>query len=394
MRLRPDCELVLKSFLMNEGSADVDPEGFLAFIDDLPIQEMFSKANPSKLHVYLTDHNAPASRQQYLDPFIRGIVDHHADEKRYLSLAATGHRKVKPVGSCTSLIALELREILGDSPLPSHLACLLLSPILVDTNCMRPEAKRATAQDHEAVRWLARYVDWDALAVPRVQQGQSEVSRVTVCGAKSSSSSSSSDSVAASEGAVFGTMDAFYKWVNKAKKKVSHLNSLDLLRMDYKQWTATAAAERSGLASRAWVVGISSAALSLPKWQKRDGMKKIVASIEGWRTEKGLDLAILMTHGKTKVRDSEADEETKRFSRELVVCCNPAIMEEGSGRFFGLIETSPTLGLEPYEHKNVGKHGIYKDMRHVRVYNQTQTVASRKQVFPIVKDILESLDGH
>ncbi|KAJ2847858.1 hypothetical protein IWW36_003632, partial [Coemansia brasiliensis] len=76
--LRPDCQALLQSVLPPAASL-----GDLTFIDDIDFTQLL-KIYGSRLHIWLVDHNAPASRQQELEPFVEGIVDHHVDENRSL----------------------------------------------------------------------------------------------------------------------------------------------------------------------------------------------------------------------------------------------------------------------------------------------------------------------
>ncbi|KAJ2071341.1 Exopolyphosphatase, partial [Coemansia sp. S155-1] len=244
MVLRPECSLLLEN--------TVSDPSILTFIDDIDLTHL-----TKSLDVWLVDHNAPASRQQFLEPFVRGIVDHHIDEGKCLG----AERQIETVASCATLVAERLRRLGEVGP---DLAKLLIAPILVDSSNLNPAACRATPADIACVQWLSSLVNWK-----------------------------SEQSLASNALDVNGP-DALYSTLDSLKGQVSHLSSYDLLRKDYKQWQVTDAT------GKPWTIGISSISFPLKKWIKRDTLQDIEQAIRHWIDKQQLDLAIVMTHGKTK----------------------------------------------------------------------------------------------
>lgn len=121
----------------------------LVFVDDLP----GGLANTvSAGSVTLVDHNALAHHQADAASKVVGLIDHHKDERKYLSVSP---RVIEKVGSCATLVADMLEP--GDN---RDVARLLLCAVMLDTNLLRSEEK-TTARDVEAVAQLGIIADWD-----------------------------------------------------------------------------------------------------------------------------------------------------------------------------------------------------------------------------------------
>ncbi|KAJ2237042.1 Exopolyphosphatase [Coemansia sp. RSA 1722] len=342
LALRPDCGLLLSTTLQASGASIQD----LTFIDDFDLRSVVKHYEPAEnyvvpgeLEVWLADHNAPASRQQYLEPFVKGIVDHHVDEGRCLSAQT---RIIDMVGSCATLVGTMIRE--KEELIDPVLAKMILSPILVDTANLSPTAMKATDKDRACVSWLFPQVQWSDVSV-----------------------SADKDDDAPLTLDVQNTTE-LYKTLDKLKGQVSHLSSRDLLRKDYKQWQV------SDLSGIVWNVGISSVGYRLKKWIKRDGQTTIVDAVDRWIEDQGLDIALVMNHGKVK------ENGVKTYGRDLVVAFSASKENRSLSIIDSLVKTD--LNLVPYVGTN--------DTGLVRFYSQLKTEASRKQVFPTVKQVIES----
>ncbi|KAJ2349139.1 Exopolyphosphatase [Coemansia sp. RSA 2671] len=147
---------------------------------------------------------------------------------------------------------------------------------------------------------------------------------------------------------------------------VTHLSPYDLLRKDYKQWQV---ADANG---KAWALGISSISFPLKKWMKRDG-PLIEQAIGHWIAHQNLDMALVMTHGKTK------ENGIKVYGRQLILAFSPDI-KEGQMVVDKLMDVE-VLGLQLLE-KTSGAWW----------FTQSRSESSRKQVFPAVKQLIEGLD--
>ncbi|KAJ2015231.1 Exopolyphosphatase, partial [Coemansia sp. S610] len=160
--------------------------------------------------------------------------------------------------------------------------------------------------------------------------------------------------------------DDLYKTLDSLKGMVTHLSPYDLLRKDYKQWQV---ADANG---KAWALGISSISFPLKKWMKRDG-PLIEQAIGHWIAHQNLDMALVMTHGKTK------ENGIKVYGRQLILAFSPDI-KEGQMVVDKLMDVE-VLGLQLLE-KTSGAWW----------FTQSRSESSRKQVFPAVKQLIEGLD--
>lgn len=111
----------------------------LVFINDLDLEKEMS-------NMILVDHNALSSSQLFLQDRIVGIYDHHKDENHFLNVQP---RVVEPVGSCSSLIALEWIRSNFSNNLSTDLSSLMISAILIDTINMQESFGRTTSKDKE-----------------------------------------------------------------------------------------------------------------------------------------------------------------------------------------------------------------------------------------------------
>ncbi|ORX72667.1 DHH phosphoesterase [Linderina pennispora] len=331
LALRPECDLLLRETLMTEGGSIDD----LTFIDDFNLQMVTDQGD---IGIWLADHNAPASRQSFLERYVVGIVDHHADEGKSQGAKV---RQIETVGSCSTLVAERIKG-LGDLVEPT-LARMLLAPILIDTTNLSPAAKRATPKDIDMAGWLTPQVDCTPMAEGNV--------------------TADNETLAVADPA------QLFKTLDKLKGKVSHLSSRDLLRKDYKQWQV---ADPSGTA---WSVGISSISYRLKKWLKRDGKKDIKNAIQSWVAEQKLDIALVMTHGKVKDESGE-----KAYGRELLV-----VFPESTDKAVVDKQEKVLRALRDTEELELAE--FYDPAKPEYLF-----FASRKQVFPAVKAIIEGID--
>ncbi|KAJ2746083.1 Exopolyphosphatase [Coemansia sp. BCRC 34301] len=314
MKLRPESDFILHHALTTcETTLDA-----LTFIDDIDLNQLAD----SQTAVWLVDHNAPAHRQAILEPLVVGIIDHHVDEGKCL----LAERQIQAVGSCATLVAQRFPD-----KIDPVVARLLLAAILVDTSNLNPAACRATPADIECAQRLSALIDWTP-----------------------------------TQGFDVNGPGEFYRTLDSLKGAVSHLSSFDLLRKDYKQWHVT------DLQGKKWAVGISSFSLPLAKWLKRDGRKDIEQAVKHWMQTQGLDLVLVMTHGKTKVNG------VKTYGRQLVVA------SENRGVVDKLAECE-ILGLVPFD-GGCEPDGVY-------LFMQCRTESSRKQVFPAIKGVIEGFCG-
>lgn len=284
-----------------------------------------------------------------------GCIDHHVDEHFVPRIESNSDDQpviIQPgPGSCSSLITNEMvhrglwttRADASTTAETAQVAKLALAAVLIDTSNLTAEGK-VTDADVGAVEFLCKEVEKED---PSWKKGP------------------------------------FYEQILTAKR-----NSLDLLTLpevldrDYKDWTETTSGKSVKL-------GFCSSVKPI-RWiiEKAGGPVEFLdalglfAGIE----EKQLDLAVVMT--------SFTHED--RFSRELFVCakcdCAPAV--DGAKAF--VAQAGSELGLEEWsdldsDFPESKQHEIRSSLDGEddgwwrRLWVQTNTTASRKQVAPLLR---------
>ena len=103
----------------------------------------------------LFDHNLLDVRQQHLGKNVTTIVDHHVDSNAYLDTLKS--KQIKPMGSCCSILALNLqekesffKEDLEQGPTGQPgLAYMLGASITLDSYYFRESLKNSTWFDED-----------------------------------------------------------------------------------------------------------------------------------------------------------------------------------------------------------------------------------------------------
>lgn len=287
------------AFLFQE--AGIDPE-LLLFAEDADLAKLHSAG---RLRMILVDHNRPAGGHSAFQDTVEGVVDHHADEGLFTDASI---RVLEPVGSTATLVA---RAILKENAnaLEEGSALLLLGTILLDTVNLDPEAGRVTPEDEVIAKKL--------LALTGADQQE------------------------------------LFDALQREKFNVSALDSSDLLRKDYKEWTMGKLQ-----------VGVSSVLLSIEDWLHKDA--DLSGSLAAFAQSRGLDLLLAM--------NAYTDPE---FTRELVVYCpDPSIRN----KVVPFLE-SADLGLSPIASGTVDEA--------TALYSQANKGISRKKLQPLLSDFLD-----
>lgn len=286
-----------------------------------------------------------------------GCIDHHVDEHFVPTQDALPENQpliIQPgPGSCSSLITNELvRRGLwaadASSAENAQLSKLALAAILIDTSNLTAEGK-VTDVDIQAVKFLRQQVakedpDWDA--------------------------------------------EAFYEEIQTAKTNSLDLLTLDeVLDRDYKEWTETSSSGESvklGFCSSVkpirWVV------------EKAGAPQQFLDALREFAAAKKLDVVVVMTSF------SSVEDE---FSRELLVCaicdCDSAVKAaeafvEQTRSHLGLERWSPVDCKCPDSTEHAIRSTLDGDsLIWRRLWLQTNTTASRKQVAPLLRKAVTNL---
>ena len=227
-------------YLFNKAGVDLDN---LVFTDEIDLNAL---NNQGQTKFILMDHNKLASNHTSFADNVVEVLDHHADENLYNN----AQKVIELVGSTTTLVC---ERIIQNNPelLKEDVCSLLLGTILLDTVNLDPEAERVTPKDDEMAHKL-----------------------MEVCS--------------------MSQQDLFDK-VQFEKFNVASLDTVDLLRKDYKEW-------QLGNVK----CGISSVLLSVNQWDNKD--KELKKEFSSYCKSRKLDVLFAM--------NAYTDPD---FHRELVV---------------------------------------------------------------------------
>ncbi|KAI8347373.1 hypothetical protein B0O80DRAFT_502707 [Mortierella sp. GBAus27b] len=324
----PKADLLLRSDVEYILSLTKIDHELLFFREDLPeLQQLVSK---NQLFLFLVDHNKVSGTMDVLDKApVVGLLDHHADEKLYQDTADP--RRIEVVGSCASLVASQFFQDAIDHHAPKDLlttlAQLLLAPILIDTQNLRPEAKKVQPLDVAMANLVYPFTG-------------------------------------------FHSRDHLYSKISEARCDTSHLSFYDLLRKDYKEWSVT---HYSG---RPVKVGISSIVGLMDKYVKRDGIDKLHQAVDEWGCKRDLDLFILMF-------SDDMGPDHGGYQRQIMI--DP--MRDWLDGFPAQFEKEPIFEfartiISSMETTDLDKKGGL-------CLQQNNTACSRKQVWPSVEKLLK-----
>ncbi|PVV05173.1 hypothetical protein BB560_000310 [Smittium megazygosporum] len=383
LRLRKDCEYVLSSFLSFETGSKKSALGF--FIDELeePMQILNETVNYKEIQskrVYIVDHNVLTFEQNFLSKYVSGIVDHHFDEKKYSNLDP---RLIRPVGSCTSLVALLLRTRFKELGLqnyseimPKSLVLALIAPILIDTHNMKAPGDKITDIDRDSVDWLLSILETYSLDTFKIDSSTNDFEL------KDEHLNSKFQK------------KIFFKHLSKLKKDISSYSMLDLFEKDFKQLRISGADHLPYIQ-----VGISSIPARLESILPSEShIKDMSAACAEICENKTLDIFILLTHGSIK-----QDIEVSVYGREFVIFFSPNLDKSFCTRMIESLTLHTNLALCPYSntnYKNILQHTADQKRKsydnslgnNMFLFTQENVAASRKQVIPIINDILNTKD--
>ncbi|KAJ1972519.1 Exopolyphosphatase [Dimargaris verticillata] len=385
------------------------PFNDLVCIDDEPIKRLFQwlqkqserEVVPASVEIVLVDHPAPNERHVFLEPFVRGLLDHHAEEGKFLGAIP---RWVSPVGSATTLTTLEGFALLGGKGLTSSLRAtrskedddeeipgdgqgnffkvvqsqpnlfrMLLAPIVLDTGNFSPVLGKTTEEDIEAAKLIWEARPQLALLAPRnalTAEGAFALALPESCNQKA---------VASDSPCRADYLTAWFKDVLQAQQAIGHLKAAEQLRKDYKQ------SDMSGLE-----VGVSSITWLFQKWSDLHRMPEFEAALGDYYQDKGLDLLVITT--------LNIDQSPTDLKRELLLYSpdfqTPTGTVSAATRHAQLMELvkrlqASNLKLMPSSSE---ANQILARKGYI-MFSQGNLKASRKQVMPLLKETLKDIIG-
>ncbi|KAH7915922.1 hypothetical protein BJ138DRAFT_1132325 [Hygrophoropsis aurantiaca] len=329
----------------------------------------------------LVDHNVLNSRYsaQNDNASVVAVIDHHEDEGKYQDTADP--RIITPSGSCASLVT-QLRPPF----LPDGLATVLISAIVVDTQGLR-EGGKVTAVDQDAVAFL---LPLSTLA---------------------SSPSFSIEEMAPDILSDIPEIQELADDLNEKKMSVSHLDTRDLLRRDYKEYIYSLPWASPEISIR---TGLSTVPVGFDSWITKD-KESFFSSTETWMAERELAILGILTSFRDQSKLTKNDRPKHKREIMLVIRrgANTVLDDDSTGdsttsfdaerlasKVWSELEASDVLQLKRRDFGRYGlreggengstKNGLFGDSTLARVYKQKNVTATRKQLAPILRDILEN----
>lgn len=287
-----------------------------------------------KIDAVIVDHNELVNESKKLIDSVVGIIDHHEDLGLYKEVTP---RIIKVTGSCTSLIYNYWNDMIKDKIAMKDMIKFMYGAVLLDTSNFKHKVEEP---DREALKSY---------------QTELESSNINIL---SNNDTNSFD------------QEKFFKSLKKAKKDIKGLSVRDIIRKDYKQFEFNVGSSND----RSVAIGIGSMVKSL-KWlyKEYNGVETFREECEKFREEFNLDVVIVMS--------SFNDKQNGTFMREMALVSSPEISELILKLIKGM---APILQLTPHNYHD-------EHTAHCYEFKQLNVEASRKQVVPCIKRVLEQL---
>ncbi|KAK3339498.1 hypothetical protein B0H65DRAFT_476688 [Neurospora tetraspora] len=313
---------------------------------------------PENTQWLLVDHNSltgPLAARGFGGPEkIIGCIDHHDDEGVVPDTVKP--RLIEKSGSCMSLVVEYCKPVWEelsklerseegntDTTLEeweSQLAHLALAPILVDTTNLTSKDK-TTRWDEEAVEFVEG----------RLTQSQ-----------KTSVTTATADAATEEKGY---DRTAYFNHITSLKEEIAGLSYRDILRKDYKRWTD------GGLA-----VGISTVVRGFEYLLTEIGdQKQFSEALRAWAKEQELDIAAVMT----------VSNPDGKFTRELLLWAFNEGAVKVAKRF--VEKNGDLLHLQTWGGGKLDSDDGEGEW--VRCWTQGRVDKSRKQVAPMLRDVMK-----
>ncbi|MFQ3621696.1 MAG: DHHA2 domain-containing protein [Spirochaetales bacterium] len=296
------------TYLFREAGMSSDQ---LKFLNEVDLETLRKQG---QLKLILLDHNKLSKAFSGYDDLVEEIIDHHQDEGLYPHVKV---RKIEPVGSTCTLVAEEVFKN-AESLLSEKISLLLFGTILLDTVNLDLKAGRVTPKDTHIAQKLS--------------------ARVKIEG------------------------NTLFQTLQSEKFNVADLTSSDLLRKDYKEYTAGS-----------FKYGMSTVLISLHAWAEKD--PNLARELDQYRRKRALNLLILMI----------AYTEPK-FQRELV------LVGEKQAHIENLVEYLNSKKAELSSHSLMkGNTCLSQGTSWIGYYIQGNADYSRKKLQPLLQEKLEPI---
>lgn len=322
-------ELHLRKDIVTLLNAHSINASLLFFVEDI---EALAEGETS-FEIALVDHCNIQGEilQQLLDKGrlkVTAIIDHHADEGVFQDASP---RIIRGSGSCLSLVFKYWSEQLEVS---DDIKLILIAPLLLDTSNMRQKVEQPDIDAFEAYKSLLRL------------------------------------NVFATSAVSLGSFNTLYDELKRAKKDYSLFLFAEILKKDYKEFRFESSKGKS------YRVGFSSIGKSMSWVFKKYDSSEVSKTLSKMHEELKLDAVIITT--------SYTQKGTDIYTRELCIATTSDELKEISSH-------AKSLDLNQAIYKVSEFADSLKEVNELislQVFNQGNTAASRKQVVPLVKDVV------
>ncbi|KAI0672337.1 DHH phosphoesterase [Trametes maxima] len=316
-------------------------------IDDIPPSQPF----PSTLFA-LVDHNRLHARfsRDNPDAKVVAVVDHHEDEGLYKD-TADPRIVVVPTGSCASLVAGLFEE--HPEHMTPELATLLLSSIVIDTGGLKRGGKAEEA-DRRAATFLTPFA-----SILRNHPRPSELTTQVV-----------------EEMPGLRELNAT---LQEKKASVAHLNTLDLLRRDYKEYSLTPGHSPG----REVLVGLSTVPIGFKVWLPHHA--DFWSQTEKFMADQGLTVLGILTSFRDD-QDAGKNGRGKHRREQMYVVRDD---DELAETLFDALGECEELQLKKQTFPEYGVHKSFGSGFRTKIWKQKNVDATRKVTAPLVKNIIE-----
>ncbi|KAL7934275.1 hypothetical protein V8C35DRAFT_302177 [Trichoderma chlorosporum] len=301
----------------------------LAPTDILTLSEL-PDLKPEDTEWFLVDHNALTGDLRKYQSRVIGCIDHHVDEN--VTSLDIKPRIVEPCGSCMSLIIEESRAVWDAFP------PLETEDVAVEDDKLAKLAMAPILIDTMDLQEEHKVKEKDILAVKYLHTKLHPH---------------------------HFHQTKFFEEITEVKEDISQLSFYDIFRKDYKEW------EEAGLK-----LGISCVVQDFDYLvDKAEKPSVFVDELASWAKERKLDVASVMT------TTSPGGD----FQRHLLVW---GITDRGVVAASNFANVGKSLRLEQW------KDGLLDgDDGKRKAWRQRDLSASRKQVAPLLRDALKTVDG-
>lgn len=236
-------------------------------------------------------------------------------------------RVVEMVGSCVTLVLDHFKQH-KHIWLNDTIACLAMAPLLVDTVNLKWELGRTTEKDAELFNLLKQ------------QQPMTL------------------------------TTDDYFKKIEKVKSQVDTMSNYDILRRDYKEFHMNG-----------FVIGTSAVTWNFRAWaaREKEGSQAIIDTVHTFIKDRHLDMEFIVTafdYDSDHTRSPDGD-----YRRELALFIHNPILRvvKEQAEKDETVQLNPNLQMNPTRDPNL------------EFYDQGNVKMSRKQVWPLLKALIEPL---